>query len=305
MSNSSQAASPQRGQELRTSDTTLITSFTTQVGISENGPDLRHQDRALEENFVRSRPHMISSINSLLDFVNYYSMLPVENMPNLYKDENTSGFLYDPDINIVGRGLSFVVQAEKNYPVPDYLMDRIPSWQGRNSKPLVAAVKIPRIDKRELLHPNVNIETRCLRAIAWECHVLSHPSIRACRNIIDLFGITWRPAFARNAGKRRLLPALVLEFASEGTLSNIFKSGTFCLTYATKLGLILDVAIGLEVLHRHGIVHGDVKAENVLLTSNSEGELVAKITDFACSIHDFGATGQQRMPGKSPPLGCS
>ena len=284
-----------------TSDTFLLTPFSTQIGAGEQQPWLPPQIAALEEEFFKTRPHKISSIDSLLSFVDYYFAIPVENIPNLYAEENVSGFLYDPEVSILGMGMSFVVQAEKNYPIPEYIMERVPSWQRRASKPSVVAVKVPRIDRRESLHPDENVEKRCLRAIAWECHVLSHPSIRACKNIISMFGLTWRPAFAGKGGKRRLLPSLVLEFASEGNLSNFFKSSTFCLAYTTKLGLVLDIARGLEVLHRHGIIHGDVKAENVLLTFDSDGTLIAKLADFACSIHDFGDTGQQWMPGRSPP----
>jgi serine/threonine protein kinase len=302
MSTSSQEESPRRREELLTSDTFLLTPFSTQIGAEEQQPRLPPQIAALGEDFFKTRrPHQISSIDSLLSFVNYYSAIPVGNIPNLYVEENVSGFLYEPDVSILGMGMSFMVQAERSYPIPEYILERVPSWQKRATKPSCVAVKVPRIDRRESLHPDENVEKRCLRAIAWECHVLSHPSIRACKNVISMFGLTWRPAFAGKGGKRRLLPSLVLEFASEGSLSNFFKSSTFCLTYATKLGVVLDIARGLEVLHRHGIIHGDVKAENVLLTFDSDGMLIAKLSDFACSIHDFGDAGQQWMPGRSPP----
>ena len=33
-----------------------------------------------------------------------------------------------------------------------------------------------------------------------------------------------------------------------------------------------------------GIVHGDVKPENILIFRNREGKLIAKLADFGCSV---------------------
>ena len=56
------------------------------------------------------------------------------------------------------------------------------------------------------------------------------------------------------------------------------------LSYHTRWELVLGIAEGLRTLHRHGIIHGDVKAENVLLNIEANCELIAKLADFACPI---------------------
>jgi len=52
--------------------------------------------------------------------------------------------------------------------------------------------------------------------------------------------------------------------------------------------VILEVAVGIQYLHSEGIVHGDIKADNVLLDS----QLHCRIVDFGLTRHsDATATG--------------
>lgn len=263
---------------LRTSDTTLLTQF---------GPD----DLSASFNLDRS----FNSIDSLLKFIEYYFRVPGAEPHDLYDEGTTAGLLVsDRAVNIIGKGLSFIVQAERDYNVPTNLF-----FPHQIARPAVVAVKAPRIERNEFVELDT-VEARCLRAIAWEWHVNLHPLIRECKNIIGVYGLTWRHAFAGRGGIRRLLPALVMELATEGPLSDL-NSDKYCLSYATKWKLALDVAWGLKTLHNHGIVNGDVKAQNVLLSLDADGELVAKVADFACSIKNYGRQEAERLPGRSPP----
>jgi len=69
----------------------------------------------------------------------------------------------------------------------------------------------------------------------------------------------------------------------------------------SKLGLLHDVASGLEALHACGIVQGNVKTENVLVfaakgVEGGEGsEVVAKLSDFGHAIFlEKGLRGEPR-----------
>lgn len=48
--------------------------------------------------------------------------------------------------------------------------------------------------------------------------------------------------------------------------------------------LVSDMARGLEHLGFYGFAHNDIKAENVLLFRDAQGDLVAKITDLGCAL---------------------
>ena len=56
------------------------------------------------------------------------------------------------------------------------------------------------------------------------------------------------------------------------------------LDFDLKHLLCLDIARGLSSLHQAGLVHGDVKAENVLVCSSPSRRYLAKISDFGFSV---------------------
>ncbi|CAO2206267.1 unnamed protein product [Urochloa humidicola] len=78
-------------------------------------------------------------------------------------------------------------------------------------------------------------------------------------------------------------PVLVYEFVQNGTLRNLLHGRPWRpLTLATRLKIATDLAVALEHLHSHAILHGDVKPENILLGDR----LLAKVSDFGCSTID-------------------
>jgi serine/threonine protein kinase len=59
-----------------------------------------------------------------------------------------------------------------------------------------------------------------------------------------------------------------------------------------KYHLALDVAAGLEVMHRFRIVHGDIKCDNVLIFKQDDLKL-----PFCAKLSDFGVCIDMEMPG--------
>ena len=49
-----------------------------------------------------------------------------------------------------------------------------------------------------------------------------------------------------------------------------------------------------------GIVHGDVKPENILIFRNREGKLIAKLADFGCSVLGTNRDQLVRLPKSEP-----
>ncbi|RYP67870.1 hypothetical protein DL769_005659 [Monosporascus sp. CRB-8-3] len=98
-----------------------------------------------------------------------------------------------------------------------------------------------------------------IRGFISEIRILSHKPLRDHPNIIKILGVHW-------------------DFES----SLLHRS----LPFTTKKGVALDIACGLSALHKCGIVHGDVKPQNVLIFNKPT--LHAKIADFSHSVFDTG-----------------
>ena len=47
-----------------------------------------------------------------------------------------------------------------------------------------------------------------------------------------------------------------------------------------RLLALSDVAEGTEYLHSQGLVHGDIKPQNILVSGQTDGEYIFKITDY-------------------------
>lgn len=87
---------------------------------------------------------------------------------------------------------------------------------------------------------------------------LSHPSIVQVHDIIEAEGGDW----------------LVMELVEGQSLRQVLNAGP--LPTMDAVGLTIEIAAGLAEAHAEGIVHRDLKAENILVTTDGR----AKILDF-------------------------
>lgn len=114
---------------------------------------------------------------------------------------------------------------------------------------------------------------------------LAHPNIVAC------YGLEHG-----DDGRR-----LVLEYCAGGTLRSLMLSS---LTLGEILQLVLDILQGLAHAHQRGIVHCDIKPENILLSYH--GRWRAKVSDFGIAklVEDAshqGGSGQTGSPAYMAP----
>ncbi|CAK7351429.1 unnamed protein product [Dovyalis caffra] len=71
---------------------------------------------------------------------------------------------------------------------------------------------------------------------------------------------------------------LFLEYVSGGTLIDAIRDGGGCLNEAMIRLYARTILLGLDYLHCNGIVHCDIKGQNILVTSDG-----AKIADLGCA----------------------
>ncbi|RPB08088.1 ankyrin [Morchella conica CCBAS932] len=88
------------------------------------------------------------------------------------------------------------------------------------------------------------------------------------------------------------IPTILLEYAEHGSLDSFHRTKHYkTLSLGIRAKICRDVAEGLHALHESGIVHGDVKLDNVLIFDEYDDHggrvafgLRAKLTDFGFSV---------------------
>lgn len=132
---------------------------------------------------------------------------------------------------------------------------------------------------------------RRIESLMLELRVLTHNPIRTHENIVDLLGIAWE---TDPLGLQRRWPVLIMERATEGTLEDFLRPSE-PKPFSIKMGLALDVVLGLKVLHQCGVLHGDIKTPNVLVFENQDPNpetraqrpVIAKLADFSGVLFDM------------------
>ena len=137
---------------------------------------------------------------------------------------------------------------------------------------------------------------RALQSILTDFHALISPALFNHPNVIDFLSMAWG---SNPYSPQHRLPALVVGYAEHGTLKQLLQrkpSPEFALRHL----LCLEVARGLSALHQSGLVHGDVKADRVLICRSPNREYVAKLSDFGLSVIAATESAEIWMGGTEP-----
>lgn len=110
-----------------------------------------------------------------------------------------------------------------------------------------------------------------------EVEIMRHKPVSECPNLLSMTGFGWKYAQGSTT-----MPALIVEFASHGNLRQYLQNAQKL--EVEKWDIVSGTVKGLSVLHSSGIIHGDIKLENVLVATTPGGINVPKISDFGSSI---------------------
>lgn len=146
---------------------------------------------------------------------------------------------------------------------------------------------------KSALHPNLKEQNLLIAAAALEVRVLSDSLLRNHRNIVDLLGVSWEELGGEDETQgqpfRSIRPILIVELACPQypTLDKYFKylaRQNMRIDLDTKVSIVCDVADALSAVHLCGVIHGDIKPQNILLFRKGPNEpLIAKLSDFGGS----------------------
>ncbi|KAJ5151046.1 uncharacterized protein N7482_010298 [Penicillium canariense] len=141
----------------------------------------------------------------------------------------------------------------------------------------VVAIKRIRLNEEGKIFERSYFQRR-LQSILREVLIMCHPPLVHHPNIIDILGYGW------SVESQRPSPFISVEFASKGTLREYMRDKVRPIR--TKLVLMGDVGTGIMALHKCGIVHGDLKMDNIVVFSSLDRPCmsIAKVSDFGHSI---------------------
>ncbi|TRX91985.1 hypothetical protein FHL15_007082 [Xylaria flabelliformis] len=125
------------------------------------------------------------------------------------------------------------------------------------------------------------------QAILREIRMLCQPSLHGHPHIVKLLFIGWR--------KGGIPPVMALELGQYGSLEFIIRDATPGPTSTQKMHLTLDIALGLSAIHRAGFTHGDLKPDNIVITSGNDSS-----RPFVAKLIDFGGSAQLCGHGDGP-----
>ena len=92
-------------------------------------------------------------------------------------------------------------------------------------------------------------------------------------NVVQFYGVAW---------DTENFPFIVLEFCGEGDLAGFLKDYVGqSLEDRTLLDIAIDSAKGIQHIHSLGMIHRDIKPQNILLKKHDHSQVpIAKIADF-------------------------
>ncbi|ERF74033.1 hypothetical protein EPUS_03848 [Endocarpon pusillum Z07020] len=118
-----------------------------------------------------------------------------------------------------------------------------------------------------------------LQSVVREISIMHHQPLAQHPHILQLLGYGWKLEGSS------LLPYIVVEYGIGGDLRSYLQSHPQS-SLKSKITHCGDVACGLMALHQCGIVHGDLKLNNVIIFESWDrpSGTIAKLCDFGHSI---------------------
>ena len=130
---------------------------------------------------------------------------------------------------------------------------------------------------------DINVDQRAfhrrLQSVVREISIMNHQPLAQHPHILQLLGYGWKLEGSSP------LPYIVVEYGVGGDLRSYLQEQKHS-TLKAKIIHCGDVACGLMALHQCGIVHGDLKLNNVIIFESWDrpSGTIAKLCDFGHSL---------------------
>ncbi|CAF1148138.1 unnamed protein product [Rotaria sordida] len=113
-----------------------------------------------------------------------------------------------------------------------------------------------------------------------------------CRGpfILSMYGWSYE-----NLSPNRLRLLIIMEYMPKGSLTKLLQQEYNRLTNRRKISIACDIASGMHRIHRHGMIHRDIRPDNILIDNNYR----AKIGDMGISQSYY-----PQLCFNNSPMGC-
>jgi serine/threonine protein kinase len=147
------------------------------------------------------------------------------------------------------------------------------------------ALKIFRSAKRSSPSEARAARQKVYDSILREMKAFGHPSLSNHPHVLRLLFVGWNSNHA--------YPFLAMELGDHGSLDHILRTRGPGPTTRQKRNLTIDIALGLQAIHKAGFIHGDLKPDNIIVFSSDDParQISAKLSDFGGSNQIYGERG--------------
>lgn len=137
-----------------------------------------------------------------------------------------------------------------------------------------------RVVKYPLVPDATGVIPKCTyKSLLTELRILSYPPLEKHGGVVRLESVLWTRI---DPIANSWVPVLLLEQAQHGSLQQYVTSEKPDIE--TCLRLSQEIGGGLQALHASGVIHGDLKFQNVLVFDLGDGRVRAKLSDFGSSV---------------------
>jgi serine/threonine protein kinase len=150
------------------------------------------------------------------------------------------------------------------------------------------------------------------RPLISEVLILSQPPIQSHPNIINLEGICWEI----KPNIEKAYPVLIFEKAPWDLQQFMNASDGVNMLINNRLKICAEIGCAVMILHSYGlyskrfvvaqfnvdtgVIHGDIKPQNVLVFKDATGKVTVKVADFGYSTLATGEEGNVFLPKSRP-----